>query len=90
MAPLLQANREGGKVEIVSDFLFLVSKITADSDWSHEIRLFLLIGRKAMTIPESGLKSRHYSVDKGPYHQGCGPPGVVYDYESWIIKKAEL
>ena len=90
MAPLLQANREGGKVEVVSDFLFLVSKITADSDWSHEIGLFLLIGRKAMTIPESVLKSRHYSVDKGPCHQGYGPPGIVYDYESWIIKKAEL
>ena len=49
---------EGEKVEVVTDFLFLGSEITADSDYSHEIRRRLLLGRKAMTILDSVLKSR--------------------------------
>ena len=49
---------EGGNVEVVTDFLFLGSEITADSDYSHEIRRRLLLGRKAMTILDSVLKSR--------------------------------
>ena len=51
------ANRRG-KVETVTDFIFLGSKITADSDCSHEIKRRLLLGRKAMTILDSKLKSR--------------------------------
>ena len=49
---------EGGKVEVVTDFLLLGSKITADGDCSHEIRWQLFLGRKAMTNPDSVLKSR--------------------------------
>ena len=53
---------EGGKVEVVTDFLFLGSKITADGDHSHEIRRQLLLGRKAMTSLDSVLKSRDISL----------------------------
>ena len=53
-------------VEVVTDFLFLGSKITADGDCSHEIRRQLLFGRKAMTNLDSVEKQRHYSADKGP------------------------
>ena len=66
---------EGEKVKIVIDFLFLGSKITSDSDCSHEIRRQLLLDRKAMTNLDSVLKKqRHYSANKGPYSQGYGPP----------------
>ena len=64
------ANRRGKGV--VTDFLFLGSKITADGECSHEIRRRLLLGRKAMINLDSVLKSRHYSADKGPYSQGYG------------------
>ena len=64
---------EGEKVEAVTYFLFLGSKITADGDCSHEIRRRLFLGRKAMTNQDSVLKSkRHHFVDKGPYSQGYG------------------
>ena len=55
--PITSWQIEGGKVEVVTDFLFLGSKITADGDCSHEIRRRLLLGRKAMTNPDSVLKS---------------------------------
>ena len=55
------------KVEIVTDFIFLGSKITVDGDCSHEIKRHLLFGRKAMTNLGSMLKSRHYFADKGLY-----------------------
>ena len=62
---------EGGKEEVVTDFLFLGFKITADGDCSHEIRRQLLLGRKAMTKLDSVLKSkRHYSDNKGLDSQG--------------------
>ena len=64
---------EGEKVEVVTDFLFLGSKITVDGDCSHEIRRRLLLGRKAMTNLDGVLKSRHIA-DKGPYSQGYGLP----------------
>ena len=54
-------------VEVVTDFLFLGSKITADSDCSHEIRRQLLLGRKAMTNLDSILKSRDMTANIGPY-----------------------
>ena len=60
------ANR-GWKVEALTDFLFLGSKITVDSDCSHEIRRRLLLVRKAMTNLNSMLKSRHYSANEGLY-----------------------
>ena len=55
------ANREG-KVEVVTDLLFLGSKITADGDYSHEVRRHMLLGRKAMTNLDSVLKSRDITL----------------------------
>ena len=68
-SPTTAWQTEGEKMEIVTDFLFLDSKITVDSDCSHKIRRQLLLGRKVMT-----KKQRHYSADKSPYSQGYGPP----------------
>ena len=63
----------GGKVETVSDFIFLGSQITADSDCSHEIKRRLLLRRKAMTNLNSVLKSRDIALPtKGPYSQSYG------------------
>ena len=67
-----QIERE--KVEVVTDFLFLGSKITVDGDCSHGIKRWLLIGRKAMTNLDCVEKQRHYSADKGLYNQGYGYP----------------
>ena len=64
----------GRKVEVVTDFLFFGSKITADGDWSHQIRRYLLLGREAMTNLDCVLKSRLYSVNKDLYSQGYGLP----------------
>ena len=60
--PITAWQREGEKVEVVTDFLFLGSKITMDSDCSHEIRRQFLLGRKAMTNPASVLKSRDITL----------------------------
>ena len=57
--PITSWQMKGGKVDAVTDFLFLGSKITADGDCSHEIRRQLFLGRKAMTNLDSVLKSRH-------------------------------
>ena len=66
-------------MEVVTDFLFLGSTITADGDCSHEIRRQLLFGRKAMTNLDSVEKQRHYSADKGPYSEGYGlSSGCIY------------
>ena len=70
---------EGEKVEVMTDFLFLDSKITVDCDCSHEIRRRLLLGRKAMTNLDSVLKSRDITANKSPYSQGYGlPSGHVW------------
>ena len=53
---------EGENVEAVTDFIFLGSKITADGDWSHEIKRHLLLGKKAMTILDSVLKSKDITL----------------------------
>ena len=63
---------EGEKVEPVTDFIFLGSKITADSDYSHEIQRCLLLRRKAMTNLDNILKNRYHFADKGPYSQSYG------------------
>ena len=63
---------DGEKVEIVIDFISLGSKITVDSDCSHEIKNHLLLGRKAMTNLDTVLKNRHHFVNKGPSSQSCG------------------
>ena len=78
---------EGGKVEAVTDFLFLGCKITADGDCSHEIRRQLLLGRKVMTNLDSVLKSRD-SAEKFPYRQAYGPqwPHTVVSQYSHIQK----
>ena len=81
---------EGEKVEVVTDFLFWGSKITADGDCSHEIRRPLLLGRKAMTNPESVLKSRDITLlTKVHIVWAMLFPVVTYQYGSWTIKKAE-
>ena len=72
--PITSWQIEWGKVEVMTDFLFLGSKITADGDCSHEIRRQLLLGGKAMTNPDSVLKSRRYSADKSPNSEGYGLP----------------
>ena len=59
-------------VETVADFIVLGSKITADGDYSHEIKRCLLLGRKVMTNLDSILKSRHYFANKGLSSQGYG------------------
>ena len=70
--PITAWQIEGEKVEAVTDFLFLGSKITADGDCSHEIRRQLLLGRKVRTNLDSVEKQRRYSANKGPYSQGYG------------------
>ena len=73
----------------MTDFLFLGSKITADGDCSHEIRC-LLLGRKAMTKLDSVLKSRDITLLTKVYIvKTIVFPVVMYDFESWTIKKAE-
>ena len=80
----------GRKVEVVTDFLFLGSKITADGDCSHEIRRHLLLGRKAMTNLDSGLKSRGITLlTKVCIVKAMIFPVVMYGCESWTIKKAD-
>ena len=75
------------KVEAVTDFLFLVSKITADGDWSHEIKRCLLLGRKAMTNLDSVLKSRDITLPTKIYIvKAMVIPEVVYGCESWTMR----
>ena len=76
-------------MEIVPDFIFWDSKITADSYCSHEIKRCLLLGRKAMAKLDSILKNWDYFANKGPSSQGYGFLVVMYGCESWTIKKAE-
>ena len=74
----------------MTDFLFLGSKITADGDCSHEIRRRLLLGRKAMTNPDSVLKSKDITLlTKVCIVRAMVFPVVTYSCESWTIKKAE-
>ena len=77
-------------METVTDFIFLNSKITADGDCSHEIKRHLLLGRKAMTILDSILKSRDITLlTKGHLIQAMVFPVVMYGCESWTIKRVE-
>ena len=81
---------EKKKMEIVTDFIFLGSKITVDSDCSHEIKRCLLLGRKAMTNLDSILKSRDITLPTKVYMvKAMVFPVVMYRCESWTIKKAE-
>ena len=77
-------------MEIVIDFIFLVSKITENSDCSHEIKRCLLLGRKAMTNLDSILKSRDITLlTKVRIVKAMVFPVVMYRCEGWTIKKAE-
>ena len=88
--PITSWQIEGEKVEAMTDFLFLGSKITADGDCSHEIRRHLLLGKKAMTNPDSILKSKDTSLlTQVHIVKAMAFPVVMYGYESWTIKKAE-
>ena len=81
---------EWGKVETVTDFIFLGSKITVDSDCSHEIKRLLLLGRKVMTNLDTVLKSRDItSLAKVHVVKTVVFPVVMYGCESWATKKAE-
>ena len=70
--PITSWQIDGETLETVTDFIFLGSKITADGDCSHVIKRCLLLGRKAMTNPDSILKRRHYFANKGLSSQGYG------------------
>ena len=77
-------------METVTDFIFLGSKITADGDCNHEIKRYLLLGRKAMTNLDSVLKSRDITLlTKVHLVKAMVFPVVMYRCESWTIKKAE-
>ena len=81
---------EGKKVETMTDFLFLGSKITADGDCSHESKRHLFLGRKAMTNIDSILKSRDITLPSKIHRvKGMVFPVVMYWCWNWTIKKAE-
>ena len=81
---------KGKKMEVVTDFLFLSSKISVDSDCNHKIRRGLLLGRKAMTNLDSVLKSRDIILPaKVHMVKAMIFPDITYGCESWTIKKAE-
>ena len=88
--PITSWKIERENVEAMTDFLFLGSKITADGDCSLEIRRHLLLGRKAMTNPDSILKSKDINLPTKIYIvKAMVFPVVMYRYESWTLKKAE-
>ena len=88
--PITSWQIDGETMETVTDFIFLGSKITADSDCSHEIKRCLLLGRKAMTNIDSILKSRDITLPtKVHLVKGIVFPVVMYKCESRTIKKAE-
>ena len=77
-------------MDTVADFIFLGSKITADGDLSHEIKRYLLLGRKVMTNLDSILKSRDIPLPtKARLAKAMVFPVVMHGYECWTIKKAE-
>ena len=81
---------DGETMETVINFIFWCSKITADGDYSHEIKRHLLLGREAMTNLDSVLKSRNISLPtKVRLVKAMVFPVVIYGCESWTIKKAE-
>ena len=88
--PITSWERDGETVETVSDFIFLGSKITADGDCSHEIKRYLLFGRKVMTNLDSILKSRDITLlTKVCVVKAMVFPLVMYRYENWARKKTE-
>ena len=89
-SPITSRQTDGETVEMVTDFIFLGSKIIEDVDCSHEIKRCLLLGRKAMTNLDSVLKSRDITFPtKIRVVKAMVFPVVMYGCESWTIKKAE-
>ena len=88
--PITSWQIDGETVETVADFIFGGSKITADGDCSHEIKRRLLLGRKVMTKLNSILKSRDITLPtKVRLVKAMVFPVVMYEHESWTVKKAE-
>ena len=88
--PITSWQIDGKIMETVTDFIFLDSKITADGDYSHEIKRYLLLGRKAITNLDSLIKSRDITLPtKVHLVKDTVFPVVMYGYESSTIKKAE-
>ena len=86
--PITSWEIDGETVETMSDFIFLGSKITADGDWSHEIKRCLLLGRKVMTKLDSIFKSRDITLPKKVHLvKAMVFPVVMYRCESWTVKK---
>ena len=88
--PITSWHIDGEKMETTTQFIFLGSKITADGDYSHEIKRHLVLGRKAMTNQDSILKNRDITLPiKICLVKAMVFPVVMYRCESWTIKKAE-
>ena len=88
--PITSRQIDGETMETVTDCIFMGSKITAGSDCSHEIKIYLLLGRKAMPNLDSTLKSRDTTLPtKVRLVKAVVFPVVLYGCESWTIKKAE-
>ena len=89
-SPITSWEIDGETVETVPNFIFLGSKVTADSDCSHEIKRHLLLGRKVTTNLDSILKSRDITLlTKVHLVKAMVFPVVMYGRESWTVKKAE-
>ena len=88
-SPTISWQIDGETVETVTDFILGGSKITADADWSHEIKRRLLLGRKVMTNLDNMLKSRDITLPtKVHLVKAMVFPVVMYGCESWTLKKA--
>ena len=88
--PISSWQMDGETMETGTDFIFVGSQITADGDCSHEIKRRLLLGRKAMTNPDSIFKSRDITLQaKVRLVKAIVFPVVMYGCESWTVKKAE-
>ena len=88
--PITSWQINGKTMETVRDFIILGSKITADGDWSHEIKRRLLLGRKVMTNPDSILKSRDITLPTNVHLvKAMVFPVVMNECVSWTVKKAE-
>ena len=88
--PITSWQIDGETMKTVIDFIFLGSKITADGNWSHEIKRRLLLGRKAMAKLDSILKSRDITLPTMVHLvKAMVFPVVMHGCESWIIKKAK-
>ena len=88
--PITSLQIDGGTMETVTDFIFLGSKITADADCSHEIKRYMLLGRKAMSNLDSIFKSRDITLPtKVCLVKALVFPVVMHGCESWTVKKAK-